>query len=125
MNKLPIIGIVSRFDKDKMNSSLTKNNEIGEYYVKVINKYNGIPVGILPVQDVLYTDLRYDEVPKLTEPGKEKIIKVLELCDGVLLPGGNRWFEYEEFICQYAHDNNIPLLGICQGMQVMGYLSNP
>jgi gamma-glutamyl-gamma-aminobutyrate hydrolase PuuD len=53
MKKNPIIGIVSRFDIDKMLMNMTKITEIGESYFKVINKYGGIPIGILPVQDII------------------------------------------------------------------------
>ncbi len=123
MKKNPIIGIVSRFDQEKMLMNMTKINEIGEYYVKVVSEYGGIPIGILPVQDILYTDLAPKEVPRLTVHEKEKLIDIINICDGIMLPGGSRWYEYEEFICEYAHKNNIPVLGICQGLQIMGYVS--
>ena len=35
------------------------------------------------------------------------------------MPGGSDIYEYDRFICKYATDNDIPILGICLGMQIM------
>lgn len=124
MNKKPIIGIVGRFDKEDEKQDKTKKVGIGEYYVKMINKYGGIPIGILPTKEAVYNDLSPKEVEPLTLDEKEKLINVINLCDGILMPGGNKWYEHDEFIAAYAHDHDIPVLGICMGMQLMGYVDN-
>lgn len=124
MNKKPIIGIVGRFDKEDEKQDKTKKVGIGEYYVKMINKYGGIPIGILPTKEAVYNDLSPKEVKPLTLDEKEKLINVINLCDGILMPGGNKWYEHDEFIAAYAHDHDIPVLGICMGMQLMGYVDN-
>ena len=41
------------------------------------------------------------------------------MCDGLLIPGGYKWYEFDEFIYNYALEKNIPILGICVGMQMM------
>ncbi len=40
------------------------------------------------------------------------------------MPGGEKWFEYDEVICRYSLEKDIPLLGICMGMQLMAYVDN-
>ncbi len=86
----PIIGIVGRKNEDY----IKVNNNI----VNAINKLGGIPVLILPAND---------------------IEKVLKLCDGIIMPGGTDIYNYDKYICNYAIEKDIPLLGICLGMQIM------
>ena len=73
MNKKPIIGIVGRFDREDEKKGDNKKIGIGEYYVKMINKYGGIPIGILPTKEAIYNDLSPKEVEPLTEEKKEKV----------------------------------------------------
>ena len=40
--------------------------------------------------------------------------------DGIIFQGGSDIEEYEKKILQIAYENNIPTLGICAGMQLMG-----
>lgn len=61
----------------------------------------------------------HKENQELTREEKEDIIAILEMCDGVILPGGVHSNPYEEFIAKYCYKHNIPLLGICAGMNVM------
>ncbi len=48
---------------------------------------------------------------------------VLKLCDGIIIQGGNDIYDYHYKIVKYAVDNNIPLMGICLGHQVVGLYS--
>jgi CTP synthase len=52
---------------------------------------------------------------------KEDVSKVLADVDGVIVPGGfgNRGIEGKIKGIKYARENNIPLFGICLGMQLM------
>lgn len=47
--------------------------------------------------------------------------KILSFADGILIPGGfgNRGIEGMINAAKYARENNVPLLGICLGMQMM------
>ena len=99
MNKNIIIGIVAReeeFDNIKF-KIIAKNNMkylFGKCsYIGIIN-YNG-----------------------------EVDYNVLDLCDGIIIPGGNKIYPYHFKILEYAIKNDIPLLGICMGNQVIGLYS--
>ena len=117
----PIIGIVSR--------PLLRDNEVRLDAVnnmsrRSIIKNGGIPIGILPSQDLDYYDTKGEDIPKLTEQEKEDIINQIKLCDGILFQGGNRWFEYDEFIMKYVIENDIPALMICMSMQLLNYIDS-
>lgn len=89
----PIIGIINR--KEKLKSG-TKILYIYEEISNKIKDSNGIPIGINP-------DL-----------------KEVEPLNGIILQGGNEFDKKEIEIVKYAYKNNIPLLGICLGMQIIG-----
>ncbi len=117
----PIIGIVGRPD-------ITGNDEevigVYEHYRKAVIKKGGIPILLLPNQNLIYETTKPREMPKLTIDEKEDLIKVINMCDGLIMQGGSKWYEYDEFICNYAIDMDIPLLATCLGMQIMGKVDN-
>ena len=39
--------------------------------------------------------------------------------DGFYLPGGDGWYSEDIKLIKYAKENNIPILGVCLGMQEM------
>lgn len=112
----PIIGIVSRPGITK-NDSLMHSTE--EYYKNAIIECGGIPLVILPTNNIVYELIEPKDANKLTDIEKEDLNRVLSLVDGILIPGGFKVYEYDYYICKYAKDNNIPILGICAGMQTM------
>ena len=89
----PIIGIINRKEK------LQSGTKILYTYEEISNKIKekGIPIGINP-------DL--DEI---------------KLVNGIILQGGDKFDEKEIEIVKYAYKNDIPLLGICLGMQIMAF----
>ncbi|MBQ8732891.1 MAG: gamma-glutamyl-gamma-aminobutyrate hydrolase family protein [Anaerotignum sp.] len=109
MNKKPVIGISPNYSYE------TKEYSLHEDYVLAIEKAGGYPIALLPHQ----------ELP--------------DFLDGLLLTGGGDIDPllfgeeplhqsgeinplrdaYEMRICQEALDKNLPMLGICRGMQVM------
>ena len=51
-------------------------------------------------------------------------IESIKLCNGVIIPGGDNIIKKDLEIIKYLYLNDIPTLGICLGMQEMGYLFN-
>lgn len=113
----PIIGIVGRPLKDEQDRSA---DTILNTSRCAILKNGGIPMGILPTQAINYYDTLTKDIPALTDEEKEDLISQINLCDGILMQGGLRWFKYDEFISDYCIKNNIPCLAMCMSMQMMG-----
>lgn len=49
---------------------------------------------------------------------------ILDCCDGVIFQGGTNIYPYHFEILNYCINNNIPVLGICMGMQIIGLYNN-
>ena len=49
---------------------------------------------------------------------------ILDICDGVIFQGGKDLYPYHYQILNYCINNNIPVLGICMGMQLIGLYAN-
>ena len=74
---------------------------------------------IAPVQNVYYIDTRGKDFLPLTEEEKEVIEKSLDYIDGMLFPGGNKFTPYDRYLLERCIDRDIPVLGICLGMQMI------
>ena len=61
---------------------------------------------------------------ELTDKNKELLLEQIKDIKGFILPGGESISEVDLFIIDYCYKNNIPLLGICLGMQEIGYYFN-
>ena len=75
---------------------MENSKEIDSYYLNAIKEFGGVPLLI-----------------------NESNIKLLKLCGGILLTGGDNKGKLDDYLIKYALDNKLPLLGICQGMQSM------
>lgn len=49
---------------------------------------------------------------------------ILDNCDGIIFQGGTNIYPYHFEILNYCLNNNIPVFGICMGMQIMGLYAN-
>lgn len=111
----PIIGIVGRCQNNDGYSLIGVVDQLRNAVIKC----GGIPILILPTQLIEYDNIKEDTPNKLTEEEKEDLIRQIKLCDGIIIPGGTKIFEYDKFICEYTIKNDINTLGICLGMQIM------
>lgn len=111
----PIIGIVARVEYPGDTHKLVVNEE----YRNAVLKSGGIPLCILPTQIIDYTSVKFNDQNELLDEEKEMITSQINKCDGVLLPGGFKTNKFDRFIIEYVIDKDIPVLGICLGMQIM------
>lgn len=92
-----------------MNDSLSEEcHEISYIYndlADAIIKYGGIPIPIY-MNNFEYT------------------LKVINICDGIIIQGGDNYSDKYLRVINYLYNENIPTLGICLGMQMMGILFN-
>ena len=112
----PIIGIVGRaqLDIDDKKALLCY-----ESLNRNIIRNGGISFLILPNQDINYNDSIPSKTERLTNEEKNDLKRLVDMCDGIVMPGGNRLFEYDKIIYDYAKEKDIPILGICAGMQLI------
>jgi putative glutamine amidotransferase len=116
MNNKPIIGVIGRAELSEDNRKLIM---IHEEIRRSIIRNGGIPMVILPTQDVDYYGTPGKEIGDLNVQNKKDILQQIMLCDGLLFQGGTRSFDYDTFIVNAGIELDVPMLGICLGMQVM------
>lgn len=100
----PVIGILATSNYMLTNDTFQDTYRYGNNYVKKIVECGGVPY-FIPLED-------------------EKIIPdTLDICDGLILPGGNRVRPVNFEIIDYFYKRNKPILGICLGMQTIAMYS--
>lgn len=73
-----------------------KRNGVKPKYLQILEKYGGIPLIITNLDK-----------------------RILNLCNGFILPGGYEWNETDHGMILHAKRLDKPLLGICLGMQAI------
>ena len=104
VNNKPVIGILATSNYLQTDDTFKDTYRYGNNYIKKIVENGGIPYLIPYVDD-------------------KKIEDTLDICDGLLLPGGNRVISTNYDVIDYFYKNNKPMLGICLGMQTLAMYS--
>jgi len=96
----PIIGIISR--KSLSETKKTIDIVYKDIYSSIL-KSGGIPIGI---------------------PNETDILEYLKICKGIILQGGDDIETYNLNTIKILKERDVPILGICLGMQEMFYENN-
>lgn len=118
---IPLIGVVGRVVRDNGRNPVVAT---GEFYRKSLTRNHAAVITIQPPQDLIYNELSPKEVKRLSSEDKKILNRILCKLDGVVFPGGSKWYEYDEYIVRYCLDKKIPMFGICLGMQTIAYVDN-
>jgi putative glutamine amidotransferase len=100
----PVIGILATSNYLLTEDSFKDTYRYGNNYIKRIVDNGGIPL-LIPFYD------------------NNIIQETLDMCDGLLLPGGEKVLDVNFDVIDYFYKNNKPILGICLGMQTLGMYS--
>ena len=111
---VPRIAIIS---KQLYLDEETVFNRVADGVRYAVVKSGAIARGIIPQTSkrIFNKSDEHDETI-LTEEEKRQIESELADCEAIVLPGGLASNAYEEYVIKYAYENNIPLMGICAGM---------
>lgn len=86
-----------------------RNEKIGDTVYQIVS------------QNVLkYIENKANYIGLLTHTNMHIDIDILKKCDAIIICGGNNIYPYHYELVEYATNNNIPLLGICMGNQILG-----
>jgi putative glutamine amidotransferase len=100
------IGIILRdYESNNHNKLLGIRKDLIEY----LDKYN-VEIICLPIN--------------FKNNDFKRVEKGIKLCDGIILPGGDKNYEIDTQIVKFLYKKNIPTLGICLGMQIMALAFN-
>lgn len=99
---LPVIGVVARCEKKELFDQI----EIHQEYLEAIIKFGGDPL-------LLYQNTIFDR------KDKSRLARWLKKCDGIVITGGTDESDFDYYILDYAIKHNLPVFGICLGMQIM------
>ena len=98
----PVIGVVTRIEEKPMFEQI----ELHQEYIDTIVKLGGDP--LLIIKSTIFDN------------NEQKRVRAwLSKCNGIVITGGNKPTDLDYFVLEYAIDNNLPIFGICLGMQVM------
>lgn len=113
----PIIGIIARPDKNENHQIFYIHKAVSDAVIKK----GGIPLVIIPTMIETFYDKNINNTKKMTIEEFEDTLDIINKCDGIIFQGGDEFYDYDLKILNYTSKNNIPILGICLGMQAMSY----
>lgn len=111
-----VIGVVLRYQFLKDGRSILY---LGERLRRTLQKAGAFVFPIVPVQDCNYMETRFDEFPPLTDSDKRIIDESINMCDGIVFPGGCKISPYDVYLLERCIERNKKVLGICLGMQLI------
>lgn len=79
---------------------------------------------ICPLLSIDYSNTKLSDIPDLTKEEKETYREMIDICDGIIIPGGYRIYNFYEYVVKRAIEKNMPVLGTCLGMQVLSKVDN-
>lgn len=112
----PIIGILTR---SGVNEKGTPVEYCMESTRRAIIKAGGVPIMLTPPQDIDYFTTKSGEAPDLTGMEQEMILYQIEKLDGLFIPGGDKITKYDYYVFEECLKRNIPIFGVCLGMQMI------
>lgn len=113
---MKLIGIVGRAYYNSDNQEIMQVNEAIR---KVLSSYSDVvPILLLPTNCKNYVDIKMGE-DKIGDIDRKKIDYIIDKCDGFVVPGGTYWYQFDEYVINYAIQSGKPLLGICAGFQAI------
>lgn len=115
------IGIIARIDKTINNNNVMVVNK---KLIETLDSFDVIPLIIAPPGKYNYYDKNYYTGPEIKNNELNKMMFLIKKCNGIILQGGNEFYDFDLKIIDYLYKNNIPTLGICLGMQAMSFYGN-
>ncbi len=110
----PIVGICMRSNIDQKERALQYMFERVRLPLKEFDVIL-LPIPYVQKQNIWYT--KGKELSFLSKEEKEEICFFLDQCDGLFLPGGDKFVEQDRFLFEEARKRHLPTLACCLGMQ--------
>jgi len=116
-----IVGIIARPDKTtNYNDVFVVNKNL----ITMLNEFDIIPLIISPPGKYKYYGNTYKTSPKITKKEVNNMLTLINMCNGIILQGGDEFYQFDIKIIDYLYQNDIPTLGICLGMQAIATYKN-
>lgn len=104
-----------------------ENDPVIAIYNEVKNlvvRKKAIPFLISPFLELDHYGTRLRHIPELTYEEKEYYDDITDNLDGLIIPGGYKFYEFEKHVVGRAMKQDMPVLGICKGMQLLSIMDN-